>query len=160
MGSLIVNDALAFDDGIEAIHSGHVYMFDGSAWPMNLNAVDFRRNSQTKVNAKIVRRGITATADHIAALPDATGCEIDGSSDCIPRTLRPANHFDPYPVILVSVHIPQQHWSAVELIDDNIDFAVIEEIAKSCAPRGENRSQAGSLHWWDEVKFPISEIVK
>src|SRR5580698_1943978 len=127
---------------------------------MNLDAFYLGRLPKPEVQAKVIRRSITAAADYIRSLAHAIRGQINSGPDGITRTLRSTNQFQADPVVFVGIDIAKKRWNIMELVDHDIDFAVVEQITESRASGGQQRSQTCSLHRRDDLKLPIPQIVK
>ena len=64
-------------------------------------------------------------------------------------------------MVVIVVHIAQQDGSMVQAIDYNIDFSVVEQVAKSRAARGNHIGQPGPLDWRNNFEFlAVIEIME
>ena len=93
----------------------------------------------------IVRRCEAAAAEDVSALRLVGGCQIDRSADSIARAFWSSQQSQLYPVMAVVIDVAQQGRRRIEVIQDNIDLAVVKQIAKSGAPRGNNDCKARAL---------------
>ena len=64
-----------------------------------------------------------------------------------------------HPVMMIGIHVAQQHRRSVDGIDDHIDFAVVEQVAEGRAARGDHDCQPGALHRRDVLEFPVLRSV-
>src|SRR5579863_5870124 len=64
-------NAPALFNRIKTINRRQFQPLDCTARPVNLNALNRSRRPQPEVHPEIVRRGVTASADHVPSLPDA-----------------------------------------------------------------------------------------
>jgi len=66
------NDSVALEHCVKLIGRQATDVIDGSRRPANLDAVDFRSRAETKVQAEIVLRKITASAMNLVGLRHST----------------------------------------------------------------------------------------
>src|SRR5580658_2603104 len=62
--------------------------------------------------------------------------------------------------MMIEIHIPQKYWNAICIVDDHIDFAVIEEITECGSAANADFRQSRALNGWYQFERPIPEIVK
>src|SRR5580700_11207031 len=84
----------------------------------------------------IIRRCKATTAEDISALCLAGGFQIDRRADSIARALWSSQQSQFYPVMVVVIDVAQERGWHIDVIHDNIDLAVVKQIAKCGAPRG------------------------
>src|ERR1700679_1668627 len=92
----------------EPIRARQTNLLDKAARPMNLNPFHCRRLTQAEMKALVVRGLIAAAAHHVAALPDASCSYINSGPYCIARALGSPDKRDPYPMVLIGIHIAKQ----------------------------------------------------
>src|SRR5882757_3027609 len=90
------------------------------------------------MNAGIIRGCEAAAAENVPALGLIGGCQIHCSADGITRALWSSQQFQLYPVMAVVIDVAQQGGRRIDVIQDNIDLAVVKQITKSGAARGNN----------------------
>src|SRR5579863_2679944 len=58
-------------------------------------------------------------------------------------------------------YIAQKHGCVIEAVDYDVDLAVVEEVAKGCAPCGNDVGQPASLHGRHHLEFlSMVDVVK
>ena len=57
--------------------------------------------------------------------------------------------------MMVRIHVAQQHGRAVDGVDDHVDLAVVEQVAKGRAARRDDVGQAGALDRRNVLEFPL-----
>ena len=60
---------------------------------------------------------------------------------------------------MIRVHVAQQHRNAIHVVDDHVDFAIVEDVAKCCAAAHGHHGEARSLHGRDQFELAILQIV-
>src|SRR5258708_7820779 len=118
----------AFQDGIELVSRQIRERVQFSRGPANFDAVDFGGGAQTEMQTKIVLRQVTAAAVDLVALRDAPGDDFDSCADCEAVALR-SRQFETDPVAAIDALILQDHGSAVDIADHDVDIPGVEKIA-------------------------------
>src|SRR6185437_7080410 len=116
--------------------------------------------SYAELNTQVVGREIAASAEHVAALANAIGVQVDGRADSIARALGSADQLQLNPVVTIRIHVAQQYRHAVHIVEDNVDFAVIEQVAERCSTPDADNGKPSSLHRRHQVELAILQIVK
>ncbi len=88
----------------------------------------------------------------------SVGLEVDGGASGVFGTLAVADQLHLDPVVLVGIHVAQQDRRTVDGIDDDVDFAVVEQVAEGRAAGGDNVGEAGSLDGLDVFKFAVFAV--
>src|SRR5438067_13235720 len=76
---------------------------------------------------------VAATAENIRTLADSSDGQEHFGADSIAGALGTADQFQGEPVVGVLDHVPKQGRRRVHIIEDNVDVAVVEQIAESSA---------------------------
>ena len=82
------------------------------------------------MNAEVIGGEVAAAAEHIAALANAPRSEVDSGAHCVARTVWPSDELQLHPVVMVWNYISKERWKLVNVVDDDIDLAVVEEVSK------------------------------
>src|ERR1700689_2393270 len=127
---------------------------------MNLNTVDGNCFAQPEVNAEVVGGEITAAAENVATLPYAPACQIYGGPDGVVRALCASDEFQFHPVMVIRVHIAQQQRNGIDRVDDDIDLAIVEQVATSGAARRGHNGQSGSFNGGHHLKLAGFQVMK
>ena len=140
-------NALAFSDGVDAVHRGQLDL--SPSRPRASESPPFQGRSHRPARSAAVGRSLKCSC-RWPAHRRAAACRW--RSDTRWRTWRRAGSsgsaYQPHlhPVMMIGVHIPQQHRRAVDGVDHHIDLSVVEEIAKGRSPRRDHVRQSGALH--------------
>src|SRR5271156_1206910 len=86
----------------------------------------------------IIRRCEATAAKDVSALGLVRGCQVDRSADSIARALCSSQQFQLDPVMVVVIDVAQQDGRCIDVVQYNIDLAVVKQIAKGGAPRGDS----------------------
>ena len=100
---------------------------------MNLYRIHFIRITQAEVNAGVIVGDKAAAAEHVSPLLDASGGEVHRGADRISGTFWSPGQAQFHPMMVIGVHVAQECGHGVEVVDDGVDAAVVEEIAESGA---------------------------
>ena len=68
---------------------------------------------------------------------------------------RPADQLHLHPVVMVGVDVAEQHRRAVDGVDDHIDLAVVEEVAKGRSASGNDDRKPGAFHRRNVFEPPL-----
>src|SRR5207245_11537427 len=126
------HQALAVLNGEEVVSW---YVLDGfhlAGGPVDLDQVDACPSRQAEVQAQITRGEIAAAAPNLVPLNQIAGHHLHACPQRI-GIFPHANHLDCDPVVVVAAVVAQDGGLAVEIIDDDVDVAVVEEIAEGGA---------------------------
>src|SRR5215467_5083564 len=104
---LFLNNSLPFHNGQDSIHAWRGNFFLIAAGPMNLNFFHFCRRTQSEMQPQIRARCVASPADHVGALPYASGSHKNLRSDGIPRALWSANQFECEPMVAVLYNVSE-----------------------------------------------------
>ena len=64
-------------------------------------------------------------------------------------------------MIVIVVHIAQQHRRVIHAIDHHVDLAVVEEISEGCAACRDDVGQTRSFHGRDDFELPaVVDVMK
>ena len=128
-------------DGVDAIRRGNLDRLLRARGPVNLCRPRICRIAQPEVQPPVVR---TRCSCRSTAHPAAAACR--SPADTPSRRSHRAGFFGAahqphlHPVMMIRIHIAQQHRRPIYRIDDHIDLAVVEQIAKRrAASRNHNR---------------------
>src|SRR3989454_10319608 len=105
-----------------------------AAWPPDPEQVDLGGITETEMRAQVTRGKIAASAFDFADLRFCSYADRKPAADAVPvagPTYRP----NPQPVVLVSTVVSQEGGCPVDIVHENIDVAVVVEIAEGCATR-------------------------
>lgn len=86
--------------------------------------------AQAEMWSAIIRGNKAAAGQNILTHPHPVCLYIDRGTSSISRTLRSPNQLHFHPMVLVWIHIPQQHGRPDVGIDDYVDLAVVEKITE------------------------------
>src|ERR1700761_8539067 len=62
--------------------------------------------------------------------------------------------------MVIGIDIAQQRRREIHIVDDNIDPAIIEEVAKGCTARRNDKGKTRSFDRWHQVKVLALLVVK
>ncbi len=127
---------------------------------MNLNFFHFRRRTQSEMQPRIRTRPVASPADHVGALPNASGSHKNLRADGIPRTFWSANQFKCDPMVPVRYNVSEERRRRVHVVQDNVNVAVVEEIAKRRTARGNDIRQAAPCCGRNFLKLSAIEIAE
>ena len=127
---------------------------------MHFNVVDLRGLPQAEVRPRIAGGSVAATAHHVGALLHAVCGQVDGGAHRVTRALRSSHELELQPVILVGRYIAQQHGVAIHHVDDNIQFAVVKQVANSEAAAGDDVGQARSRDGGHRLELLALDVVE
>src|SRR5256885_5242967 len=113
---LFLNDSLSFHYGQDAVHAWYDNLFSLAARPLNLNFFKFCGCPQPEMKTQIRARGITSSAENVAALVCTARGEEDLCTDGIPRTLCSTNQFESDPVVAILYDIAEQRGRRIHII--------------------------------------------
>src|SRR5208282_1260819 len=160
-GAELSGYAVSFFYGEDAVERRQLHLFNGSARPVNFDFAHCCCIAQAEVDALVVRGHVAAAAKHVSTLTDTVGGEINGRSNGIARTFGAADELEFDPMVAVGVDVAEEHRRSVKRVDDDIDLAVVEEVAKGCAPAGRDDGEAGALDRRNKFElFPPEVAIK
>ena len=113
-------DPLALGDGVDAIHREQLHRLPGAGRPVNLGRTRVGRVPQPEVRPAVVRRNIAAAGQHILTHAHPVGVQVHRGASGVARAFRAAHQLHLYPVVIVRVHVPEQHrrrapdWAAAD----------------------------------------------
>ena len=69
---------------------------------------------------------------------------------------------DAHPMIFVGIHIAEQDGCVIDAVDHNVDFSVIEQIAKCCPTSRNHVCQTGTLNCRQRTSnfLPLTYVVE
>src|ERR1700756_4478941 len=129
-----------------------------SSRPANFHRIDQSRVAQTKVHARIVGRREAAAAQYVTTLGRFSCSHKNSGAHGIARLARTAYQLKLDPVVLIAIYIAQEGWSAVKIVHNDVYLAVVEEVAKSGAPRRRHHCKPTPLHRRNEGEFATTDI--
>src|SRR6201994_1034535 len=129
-----------------------------SSRPANFHRIDQSRVAQTKVHARIVGRREAAAAQYVTTLGCFSCSHKNSGAHGIAWLARTAYKLKLDPVVLIAIHITQEGWSGVKIVHNDVYLAVVEEVAKSGAPRRRHHREPASLHRRNEREFATTGI--
>jgi hypothetical protein len=106
------------------VNAFHCKGFSLAAGPAHLNGIYLLSISQYKVQAHIALREIAAATPHFSHLVESSCFDFDPSSDRVSIAGRPDKLYG-YPIAFLPT-VDQQVRGGVEVIDDNVERAIIE----------------------------------
>ena len=116
--------------------------------------------AQVEVNARVIGGEIAASAEDIASLASGAAGQIHGRSYGVARAAGTSYKLKLYPVIPVRIDVAQEGGGTVDVVDDDINFAVIEKVAESGSATHANFGQSCAFDGGDEFEFAVLKVVK
>src|SRR5271170_4431576 len=127
---------------------------------MNFDVVDRGCVAKSEVHAEVVGGKIAAAAEHIAALAYPGAGEVDRGTYRIARTLRPADELEFYPVVMIGIHVAKKYRCVIDIVDDHVDLAVVEQIAESGSAADRHDGEAGAFDSGHRLELSVFQIVE
>ena len=152
-------NSFAFFNGKDAVNRGEFHALSCARGPVNLRGAGSCAVGQAEVYAQIVRRKITAAAQHVSALAHVRRIQIYGSADRIARTARASNEFQLYPMMMIGVHVAQQNRHAIHVVDDDADLAIVEDVSEGCAARYADSCKPRPFNRRNQLKLAVLQVV-
>src|ERR1700728_1823616 len=112
---------------------------------MNLGGARICCVAQSKMQSAVVRTDIAPAGENVAALAYSICLQIHRRAGSISRTSRAAHKLQLDPMVMIGIYVPQQRRGPVDRIDDDVDFAIIEQVAKSRASPGKHIGKSGAF---------------
>src|SRR5262249_59221835 len=94
----------------------------------NLEGVEGGGAAETEVDWRVVLREVAAAAMNLVGLRHAAGGELDARADREAIALG-ARQFEADPMAAGHAGITQNHRAALQILDDDVHIAVVEEVA-------------------------------
>src|SRR5450432_449264 len=155
---LCLYDAFAFADRDELIGLYPGKGLDSAIGPAN-RQIDNGFGSESEVQAPVVGRIETGLCDYFLSLQPSTVSHgysrADGASIAFG-----AHQLDLDPMVGPGHIVAKQGWRLVHVHDEDIDVAVIVEIAEGTAPAGVCRRNAGAAFVDQFLESPAAEIAE
>src|ERR1035438_6141610 len=153
-----LHHAGALADGNKLIRSLRLVILDGARWPVNLNAGG-ALSSQSKMQSRIVDREITRLAHHLLRLHVFAIANQHSCANCASIALDPLeSNLDP--VVARRRIVAQQGRRLVLIHYENIDIAVVVEVAESTSTAAMVCSQSRAPFIAYLRESPIAQIAK
>src|SRR5579872_5196013 len=149
-----------FRYGVDAVDMRQAQSLHGAAGPVNLYLIDCVGVTQSKMDAHVIGREITPPAENIASLTHAVCGDVDGCTNRVAGAFGAADELHLDPMMMVGIHVAQQHRTAVRTVDDHVDLAVVEEVPKCRAATDGDGGESCSLGRGHKFEFAVSGIVK
>ena len=96
---------------------------------MDFDFVDRGGGAEAEVDAGVGGAGEGATGEDVGALADAVGGEVHGGSDGVAWAFGAADEPQGDPVVFGLGDVAEEAWGGVEIVDDGIEVAVVEEVS-------------------------------
>src|SRR5439155_1759819 len=157
------DDAFAFLDEDDLVGLDVFEGFDEAAGPADFEELDVFRFADAKVHAQIVLRKIAAAATHFvdlrmqALLARKMRDTFDARADAAAIGFR-ADGFDFDPVVGGAGIATQQLRKIVDGVDDDVEVAVIVEVAEGASARGDRRGNSGASVIGNIFEAPVAQI--
>src|SRR5205085_6924484 len=92
--------------------------------------VNLGRRAEAEVWARVVLRGVAATADYVAALSELARGDVDNRAGRVARTLARgvADELEAEPVVLRVRDVAQDGRRGVHVVDDEVEATVAVEV--------------------------------
>src|SRR5438034_9993888 len=103
---------------------------------------------------------VAATAENIRTLADSSDGQEHFGGDGIAGALGTPDQFQGEPVVGVLDHVPKQGRRRVHIVEDNVDVAVVKEIAKSGAASRNDGGEAAACGGRNFLEFCAVKIAK
>src|SRR5260370_3575052 len=142
------------------VDGGDENSLHNSVGPMDFQLVDLGSGSQAEVQARIRAGGVAAPAEDVSTLADSSDGQEHFGADGIVGALGTADEFQGQPVVGVLDHVPKQGRRRVHIVEDNIDVAVVEEIAESGAASRNDGGEAAAGGGRNFLEFCAVKIAK
>ena len=102
---------------------------------MNLDRASVGSIAQAKMEPAVIGGDVASAGQHILALAHAIGGQIGGGAGGVARAFGSADQLHLHPMMMIGIHIAQQHRRAVDWIDHNVDLAIVEQVAECRSTR-------------------------
>ena len=103
---------------------------------------------------------VAAAAENIGTLADSSDGQEHFGADGIAGALGTPDQFQGEPVVGILDHVPKQGRRRVHIIEDNVDVAVVEEIAESSAASRNDGGEAAACGGRNFLEFCAVKIAK
>src|SRR5579859_4366532 len=153
-------NALALDDSEDPVHAGDGKLLHNSVRPINFELINLGESPQPEMDALVRAGTVASAAEHMGALADSSGRQEHFCADGIAGALGTADEFQGQPVVGVLDHVPKQGRRRVHIVEDNVDVAVVEEIAESGAASRNNGGEAAACGGRNFLEFCAVKIAK
>ena len=127
--------------------------------PVDLGSPGIVCVAQPEVDSHIVGGEIAAAAQNISTLTNPARREIDSCSNRIARALGSPNELQFDPLVVVRIHVAKQYRNAVHVVDDHVDLAVVENVAKRGTATNTDYRKPGPLDGGNHLKLSILQVV-
>src|SRR5258706_1025896 len=152
-----IADALAFHNSVNGVCGDILERFGFAVWPANFDGVHFCRRAETKMQAQVVLREITSAAMDFAELLNT--CRADGHAGADRSAIAfCADQIKQGAMVAIGIHVLEQRASLTNVEDDDVDIAVIEDIAEGCAAAALHGQSGESRSLGDFVEGAISIV--
>src|SRR5579859_3140702 len=153
-------NALALDDSEDPVHAGDGKLLHNSVRPINFELINLGESPQPEMDALVRAGTVASAAEHIGALADSSGRQEHFCADGIAGALGTADEFQGQPVVGVLDHVPKQGRRGIHIVEDNVDVAVVEEIAESGAASRNDGGESAACRGRNFLEFCAVEIAK
>src|SRR5262245_21553450 len=156
-GSFLFEKSLAFLDRQQVVGAHVRYLVNHPARPADFNEVYFRPLLQAEMQPQVALRHITPAAPHFVNLSQITGDDFNPRPDAITIALH-ADEPDNNKIVRITAVVSQQLWRAVQVVDYQVNIAVIIQVREGDSPT------RPLLHQWfselrgDFRKSPIAVV--
>ena len=113
--------------------------------------------TETEVDSEVVLRQVTSTAADFIHLDQISGNGFDAGIQGQTIALR-SGKLESDPVVLVPALTAQDHRLAIQILDDNVDMAVVEKIAEGRATADLRDLDRGSDNFADIAKGAVVPV--
>src|SRR6266849_10913793 len=158
------DDAFAFFDEDHLVRLDIFERFDEAAGPADFEKLDRFGFADPEVHAEIVLRKITAAAAHFvdlrmqALLAGKMRDAFDACADAAAIGFR-ADGFDFDPIVAGARIAAQKLGKIVDGVDDDIEVAVVVEVAEGAPARGDRRGDARPGVVGNIIEAPVAQIL-
>src|SRR5215813_14378067 len=132
-GLFLFDESLAFFDRQEFVRIHVRYLVNHAARPADFNEVYFRPLLQAEVQTQVALRHITPAATRFVNLSQIPGDDFNPRPDAVTIALH-SDQPDRNEIVRVTAVVAQQLWRAVQVIDYQVDVAIIIQIREGDSP--------------------------
>src|SRR5262249_1000598 len=145
------------------VHASPGYLVDDTAGPADFYQVYLCPLFEPEVEPEVALRQVAASAAHFVHLSKIAGHNFDPRSDAVTLTFD-SNGLDQYRIISVAAVIAKQLWRSIKISYNDVDIAVVVEVAESDAtahPFFHQRCAALRSHFREGsvVAIPVKQLV-
>ncbi len=112
------------------------------------------------MNAGVGIGGVAGAAVDVGALADSAGGQEYFCADGVAGTFGAADELQGDPVVVVLYDVAQEGGWRVHVINDDVNVAVVEEIAEGGAAGGNHGGKAAAGGGWDLAKLATVEVAE